>query len=85
MAVGLGMSAGTQIMLVEVGDQLLGFLAADHAHDRVELGLGAVVILLRRRRADVEEVGQADDLPQKLQELRLPILERVAAGDDQIL
>src|SRR3546814_19224188 len=46
--------------------------------------LEPVVIFLRRGRADVEEIGEADDLPQQLEELRLPVFERVAAPLDQI-
>src|SRR3546814_20649723 len=46
--------------------------------------LEPVVIFLRRGRADVEEIGEADDLPQQLEELRLPVFERVAAHLDQI-
>lgn len=53
VAVRLRMTLGPQVMLVEIGDQFLGFLATDHADDRVQLGLGAIVILLRRRRTDV--------------------------------
>src|SRR3546814_12857932 len=47
-------------------------------------GLEPVVIFLRRGRAGVEEMGEADDLPQQLEELRLPVFERVAAHLDQI-
>ncbi len=50
----------------------------------IDLGLEPVVIFLRRRRADVEKIGEADDLPQQLEEFRLPVFERIAAHLDQI-
>jgi nicotinate-nucleotide pyrophosphorylase (carboxylating) len=85
VAVRPGVAAGAQIMVVELADQFLRFLAAVHPQQRVDLGLDPVVILLRRRRADVEEISEADDLPDQLQELGLPILERVAAHFAEIV
>jgi hypothetical protein len=45
----------------------------------------ALVAFLRLRRADVEEPGKAADLPQQLEELGLPVLQRVAAHLDDVL
>src|SRR5687768_13915195 len=66
-------------MLVESLDQLFGRLAAVDPKQRVDLCLHPVVILLRGGRADVEEISEADDLPEQLEEFRLPVLERVSA------
>jgi hypothetical protein len=40
---------GSHIMAVEVADQFLGTFAPNHSDDRVELGLGPIVIFLRGR------------------------------------
>ena len=54
------------------------YLAHLHAAERWELRLQAIIVFLGSRRADVEEIGEAEDLPEELQELGLPVLERVA-------
>lgn len=63
--------------LVDGFDQLLTAFLADEFQQSVDLRLHPVIVLLRRGRADVEEVRQPNDLPQQLQELGLPVLEGV--------
>src|SRR3546814_18192631 len=80
----LRMAGLAQIAAIDRLDQRVGAVAARNTDEFVALGLEPVVIFLRRGRADVEEIGEAADLPQQLEELRLPVFERVAAHLDQI-
>src|SRR3546814_8397336 len=82
MPVRLRMAGLAQIAAIDLLDQRVGAVAARNTDEFVDLGLEPVVIFLRRGRADVEEIGEADDLPQQLEELRLPVFERVARSEE---
>src|SRR3546814_12556129 len=83
MPVRLRMAGLAQIAAIDLLDQRVGAVAARKTDEFVDLGLEPVVIFLRRGRADVEDIGEADDLQQQLAELRLPVFERVAAHRSQ--
>ncbi|MNE98292.1 hypothetical protein D3C80_1967900 [compost metagenome] len=70
--------------LINLPDERFTLFLTDKLEKGVDLGLDAIVVFFGRRRADVEEVGQPDDLPEQLQELRLPVLEGVTAHLDQV-
>lgn len=74
------MTAAPLVVFVYLLKNLPASLVADQFQQGVDLGFQTVVILLRGWRADVEEVGEAHHLPQELQKLRLPVLERVPAN-----
>lgn len=78
MPVHRGVAAVTQVGVVDLGGEGEASLTPDQLQQGVDLRLEPLVILLRRRRADMEEVGQANDLSEQLQEPRLPVLEPVA-------
>lgn len=78
MAVGEGMSLFSEEIAVDLGDDSIPIRATLKANKCIYLGLYPVVIFLRAGRSDIEKIGKADDLPQKLQKFRLPVLERVA-------
>ena len=69
--------------MVEIGDQRFTLLSVE-LEQLVDLSLHAIVILLGGWRTDIEEVSEANDLPEQLQEFRLPVFERVPAHLDQI-
>lgn len=63
---------------VDFHSQGLATFPPDQLQKGVNLGLGAVIVLLGGRGSDVKEIGQTYDLPKKLQELQPPVLEGVA-------
>ena len=73
------MAVVAQEVVVDLVDQLLAFLfTCLAAQNLVDLGLQPVVVLLRRWRAEIEEIGEPHDLPQQLKELGLPVVEGLA-------
>ncbi len=72
------------IGLVQLVDDLLPLFGRYALKDLVDLGLGAIIAFLGLRGAEIEQEGKAADLPEQLQELRLPVLERVAQHLHQI-
>ena len=78
MVVGLRVAVVARVFVIDRFDQLFRLLAGVDAQQRIDLGFDAVVVFLRARRADVEEIGQPDDLSQQLKKLGLPVLEGVA-------
>src|SRR5215207_6719820 len=65
------------ILVVYILQEVVAFLRLHSKQYGIDLGLDPVVALLGLRRADVQQNGQARDLPKQLQELRLPVLQRV--------
>ena len=57
----MAMRAG--VFVVEELDQLVSLLARVDADQGVDFRFEPIVVLLRARRAEVEEIGQPDDLP----------------------
>ncbi len=72
------------VLAVEHRDHALPILRVELAEDRIELGFLPLVALAGLGRAHVEQQGEATDLPQELEKLRLPVLERVARHLDDI-
>ena len=64
--------------LVEVGDDAVGAVPVHRAEDGVDLLLEPVVLLARLGGAHVQEQGEARDLPDELEKLGLPVLQRAA-------
>lgn len=64
--------------MVEPADRSLAVFGIDLAQDGVELGLLAVIAFARLRGSDVKQKRKTADLPDQLQKLRLPVLQRIA-------
>ncbi len=84
MAVGLRMASRAQVPIVYFADQLLGILTASDLQELIHFRFQPVVILLGCGRSDIEEIGEANDLPDQLEKFRLPILERVPPHLDRV-
>src|SRR5690606_21379909 len=74
----------TSIGPIKFGDDLLAVFGIDALEDFIDLGLKPVGAFLGLRRTDKEQEGEPSDLPEKLQELGLPVLQRVAGHLDQV-
>src|SRR5687768_15753447 len=72
------------MFLFELGEEFLGLLRVDLAQDFLEHLLGAVLGFLALWRSHIEQERQSRDLPEQLQELRLPVLEGVAQHLDDV-
>ena len=68
------------IVAIDLGDQTVGLLATDRSQDGVELGLDPIIALFGLRRTDMEQEGEAADLPEQLQALSIPSLQSSSAG-----
>ena len=72
---GIRVPAG--IFLIEGLDDAFTILRVQLAQDLIDLGLNAVIPLLGLRRPDIEQNRKPAHLPEQLQELGLPVLQRV--------
>lgn len=64
-------------MAIEMDDDFLAAVPLE-MEQRVDLRLQPVVIFMAARGSEIKEIGEADDLPEELQKLRLPVLKCVA-------
>jgi hypothetical protein len=79
---GAGLAAVEAV--VELGDDRLRLQRVQRSEDRVNLFFQTVSAFPGLGRAHMQEERQARDLPDELQELRLSVLQRVAADLNEV-
>jgi hypothetical protein len=73
------------IQPIDFADRLVAIFLVHGEQNSVHFRFNPVIAFLRLRRADMQEQSEAGDLPEKLQEFRLPVLQCVAADLDEEL